>query len=412
MCKRLGELRRAMASYAAGFDAGLVSVADARTAVAEAAAIESSAATIKALAAARAAKAGDARRRGARSAAHELARATGTTLGAARGTIEAGEALAQQPALRVAAQAGELSPAQVSLISGAAAADPAAEQHLVDLAATSSLGELREEVSRVKAAQVDREARRADIRARRSMRSWTDTEGEWQLRAHGNPEDGAQVMAALAPIIDALFHAARRAGRREPPDAYAFDALVTLAVEASSGQPVPPASSSEASGKRRGRRGAPATMLVRLDWDAFLAGAPREGETCELAGYGPVAMSVVHELLETANPFVAAILTKATEVVGVAHLGRRPNAHQRSALQWLYPSCARKDCVEQIYLENDHRLDWADTHFTAFDLMDRLCRFDHRLKTAEGWALVEGTGKRDFVPPGDPRHPRHKRRTA
>jgi len=44
--------------------------------------------------------------------------------------------------------------------------------------------------------------------------------------------------------------------------------------------------------------------------------------------------------------------------------------------------------------------------------MDRLCRFDHRLKTAEGWALVEGTGKRDFVPPGDPRHPRHKRRTA
>jgi len=113
MCKRLGELRRAMASYAAGFDAGLVSVADARTAVAEAAAIESSAATIKALAAARAAKAGDARRRGARSAAHELARATGTTLGAARGTIEAGEALAQQPALRVAAQAGELSPAQV-----------------------------------------------------------------------------------------------------------------------------------------------------------------------------------------------------------------------------------------------------------------------------------------------------------
>ncbi len=42
MCKRLGELRQAMASYAAGFDAGLLSVADARAAVAEAAAIESS----------------------------------------------------------------------------------------------------------------------------------------------------------------------------------------------------------------------------------------------------------------------------------------------------------------------------------------------------------------------------------
>jgi hypothetical protein len=28
------------------------------------------------------------------------------------------------------------------------------------------------------------------------------------------------------------------------------------------------------------------------------------------------------------------------------------------------------------------------------------------LKTTKGWALAEGSGKRDFVPPGDPRHPR------
>jgi hypothetical protein len=48
----------------------------------------------------------------------------------------------------------------------------------------------------------------------------------------------------------------------------------------------------------------------------------------------------------------------------------------------------------------------------AHDLLDKLCRFHHRLKTNEGWALVEGTGKRDFVPPDDPRHPRHKRRAA
>jgi hypothetical protein len=27
------------------------------------------------------------------------------------------------------------------------------------------------------------------------------------------------------------------------------------------------------------------------------------------------------------------------------------------------------------------------------------------LKSNQGWALVEGSGKRDFVPPGDPRHP-------
>src|SRR5438477_4664903 len=387
MCVALSGLRQAVARYAAGLDADILSVDDARTALAQATAIESTAATIKALAAARVARGGgDTRRRGARSTAHEVAKDTGTTIAAARELLEVGEALGRQPAVRAAAQAGQLSAPQVSLVSGATAVDPAAERRMVEVATTPSLGELRQEASRVKAARVDLEARRADIRARRSLRAWTDTEGVWHMRAQGNPEDGAQVMAALAPITDRAFHAARRAGRREAPDAYAFDALVTLAMEATSDAPRTGSdamSTSQRGQRRRRRRGAPAMMLLRVDWESFLAGAAREGETCELAGYGPVAMSTVHELLETANPSVAAILTRGKEVVGVAHLGRRPNAHQRSALQWLYPTCARKDCVEQIYLENDHRVDWATTHFTALDLMDRLCRFDHRLKTAE-----------------------------
>jgi hypothetical protein len=413
MCQALGGLREATGRYAAGFDADRLSVDDARRALAHAVAIESTASTIKALAAARVARcSGDARRRGSRSAAHELARATGTTLGAAREVLQTGEAMGQQPAVADAARRGGLSAPQVSLICQGTAADPSAGQHLVEVAAAGSLDELRQEVSRVRSAAVDLEARRRDIRTRRSLRAWTDTDGVWQLRAQGNPEDGAQIMAALAPITDQAFHRARRAGRREGPDAYAFDALVTLAMEASSAEPPRAALRSDTPDKRRRQRGAPATMHFRVDWDAFLAGAPREGETCELAGYGPVAMSVVRELLEMANPFVVAILTKGAEVVGVAHLGRRPNAHQRSALQWLYPSCAASGCVEQIHLENDHREDWARTHFTAFDLMDRFCRFHHALKTNEGWALVDGTGKRDFVPPDDPRHPRHKRRTV
>jgi hypothetical protein len=43
------------------------------------------------------------------------------------------------------------------------------------------------------------------------------------------------------------------------------------------------------------------------------------------------------------------------------------------------------------------------------EMLDRLCRYHHRLKTTKGWALVEGTGKRDFVPPEDPRHPRYSK---
>jgi hypothetical protein len=56
-----------------------------------------------------------------------------------------------------------------------------------------------------------------------------------------------------------------------------------------------------------------------------------------------------------------------------------------------------------------HRLDWADTHYTVLDLLDVLCVHHHKLKTREGWALITGTGKRPFVPPADPRHPKHER---
>ena len=63
MCVALSELRQAVARYAAGLDADILSVADARTALAQATAIESTAATIKALAAARVARGGGDTRR-------------------------------------------------------------------------------------------------------------------------------------------------------------------------------------------------------------------------------------------------------------------------------------------------------------------------------------------------------------
>jgi hypothetical protein len=44
-------------------------------------------------------------------------------------------------------------------------------------------------------------------------------------------------MAALAPLADAAFVAARREGRRETPEAYAFDALVALAGGDGGGAP-------------------------------------------------------------------------------------------------------------------------------------------------------------------------------
>jgi hypothetical protein len=46
---------------------------------------------------------------------------------------------------------------------------------------------------------------------------------------------------------------------------------------------------------------------------------------------------------------------------------------------------------------------------TVFGELDRLCSFDHWRKTNLGWELVGGKGKRAFVAPDDPRHPRNAR---
>jgi hypothetical protein len=391
---RLAELRSAMSAYAAGFDAARLAAEDAARVAEEAAAIEKMAATVKSLAAARVAETNVWKRAGDLSPAHHLARTTGTPVGLARDALEAARRLGDLPAIDAAARRGELSAAQVAVLTDAATADPTAEARLVNQARRGSFGELRDECARTKANVCDLEQRRRRIHRQRYLRTWKDTEGAALLQMRDNPEVVAGVMAALEPLRDELFAAARARGGAERLEAHTADALAELARRAENTE----------SGRRPSRR---AKILVRVDLPRLL-GYPAVGdEVCEIAGYGPVAPSAIRDLLDTEDPFLAAVVTNGKEVVGVAHLGRRPNAHQQTALEWLYPTCAVEGCNAVAFLETDHREDWAKTHVTVFDLADRQCGHHHYLKTTKNWALVEGTGKRPFVPPDDPRHPRN-----
>ena len=170
---------------------------------------------------------------GTRSAAEELANKAGTTAGAAKDAMDTSTRLPGQPELDKAIRRGELSPAQAGLISSAAAANPSAERRLTELAGQVSLAELREECARVRAAaDPDPEATNRRLHAGRRLRRWTDCEGFWNLHAKGSPQAGALFNTVLDPIIDRIFKTASRAGRREHPDAYAFDALIHLAEHA------------------------------------------------------------------------------------------------------------------------------------------------------------------------------------
>jgi hypothetical protein len=149
MCDTLPELEQALKGYAAGFDAAVLWGDQAAWATRAAACIEKVAASLKGMSARRAADAGVWK---GRSAAAELAKVTGRSVSAAAETLETAHRLESLPVAAAAARRGDLSEAQVSAIVSTAGAGPSVESRLVELAARSSLSELRDECARVKAA--------------------------------------------------------------------------------------------------------------------------------------------------------------------------------------------------------------------------------------------------------------------
>ena len=166
-----------------------------------------------------------------------------------------------------------------------------------------------------------------------------------------------------------------------------------------------PPSSSPASGDSTPvPAGADAKIIVRVDLAGAAPGRAVDGETCEIAGLGPIPVSIVREWMD--NAFLAAIVTKGTEITKVVHLGRRFTSEQRTALQWRDPVCARKGCDNRLGLQYDHFEDWADTRTTRVEAGRRFCPPCHRLKTL-GWTVSEpdadGQCTSPHRPPGDPR---------
>jgi hypothetical protein len=338
-------------------------------------------------------------REGYRSAAEYLAVKGGASVGEARRELQSSEKLGATPAAERALRRGRLSGAQAASIIDAAAANPAAEGRLVRGVERWSHTELRDECARVKAAadpDPDQTYRR--IHADRRLRTFTDAEGAWNLHARGTIDAGARLQAALEPIIEEHFRAGRTSGTHEPREAYAFDALVELAGRTQS---------SETKSSRRTNPNYRA--LLRIDLEALRRGAVEGEERCEITGVGPVPVRVARELLSDA--VLELVITKGVGVANVTHLGRGPSAAQRVALAWASPTCIVEHC-NGVRVEIDHRIPFAETHHTVLGECDPLCCIHHDRKTYEGWALVEGMGKRPMVPPDDPRHPKNAARAS
>ncbi len=246
--------------------------------------VERTARTLKTMTAAKVAASAAWQGEGDRTPVDWLARTTGTTRAEAAKELQTGQDLQLVPEVAKAATAGELSVKQAEAIAGAAAVDPASAGRLLDSAKDKGLRELQDEcrATRTKA-DPDPEATRARIHAKRSYRMWTDPDGTGHVHLSGPADVIARVDNAVRHRCDRIFRDARRTGRREPTDAYAFDAAADLLTSAGDGKAVP--------------TGADAKIIVRVDHDALLRGRT-VGEVPRPRGGGA---TTVHEVAAAAQ---------------------------------------------------------------------------------------------------------------
>jgi hypothetical protein len=364
--------------------------------------VERLAAAGKALLAARVADTAVWTATGDRSAAHWLARRSGTSVGESAATLTMAAQVESLPDTAAALRAGKLSGPQAREIADAATVNPTAEKALLATAERESLRKLRDEAHRARAAGRDEAERHAAIKASRYLRSSTTPDGAFELRYRDTVDAGADVLAAITALTEGIFRDARRQGRRERPEAYAADALRALALNSSRAPAANRTNDGESEGGATGSvtPARNAKIIVRVDHAALTRGHLEAGETCEIAGIGPVPVATVTAMMNDA--FLAAIVTDGQDVASVAHLGRKLTAKQRTAMEWRGVECVVAGCPCREHLEIDHTVDWARTRHTKLDELEYLCPYHHDLKTHHGYRLEPGSGRRRLLPPDHP----------
>ena len=178
-----------------------------------------------------------------------------------------------------------------------------------------------------------------------------------------------------------------RPASANPRVAYAADALVSLVGEG----PCKPI---------EGRLDASEAALDR--------GYLEPGERCQLAGVGPIPVTIARRLLNDSR--ITVLARQGNDIIEVSPPKRTISAKLRRTLERLYPVCGNDGCENDQRLEIDHITPFADGGATDEFNCWRLCPHCHDLKTYYGWNVVGEPGAQRLAPPDDPDPPRPGRK--
>ena len=317
---------------------------------------------------------------GAKSISEWLVTETDCARYEAQSVVVLANQLQHLPVTQAALRSGTLSGTQAVEVARGAIVAPNTETQLLNLAKHATVRDLRDATSRVVAAATDEAERHRQVHKSRYLKSWTDTDGSFNLKARMTVANGALVMAALKPMQEEIFKQARKSGAHERPEAYAADALMALCEKASASD-----SGAGASVTKTSRPNA--VMHIRVDIDALKRGRTEHGEICEIAGVGPIPVATATEYLGEA--FLKLLVMDGTEIRTIAHMGRAIPAKLRTAVEERDRVCQVPTCDMTMGLEIDHIVPFAEGGAASLENLVRLCKRHHLLKTHDGYRLIK-----------------------
>jgi hypothetical protein len=357
-------------------------------------ALERAAVAGKLLCAARAAESHTWRQEGHRSAAEWLARATGTSVGPAIGTLATAGRLSGKSVLTDALRRGELSEAQATVIAEAASVQPAAEEPLVEAAGNTSLRGLRALARQLEStAGLDEGERFEAVHRTRYLRHWRESDGAFRISCRMTEDTGLRILQAVDEGINAVWEEAltqHRAGAST--EAFRLDSLERLVMRGDRCL-WQHRDEDRSAGRRNG-----STVHLRVDAAALRRGSLEDGDVCEIPGLGPVSLEAARSLLP--DSWLKIVITDGVDVKNVTHLGRTVPAALATALIERDPVCVVPGCDSALNLDVDHyQIDWSKDGATELWNLARLCTHHHALKTYRGFSLSGGPGEWEFTGP-------------
>ncbi|MFN2526705.1 MAG: HNH endonuclease [Actinomycetota bacterium] len=238
--------------------------------------------------------------------ASEVARATGTSIGKAKATVQTGKVMAGSAPLAGALKKGTISLDQASEIAAAEESAPGVAEELVKVAKNEAFCVLRD---KARAAKLEAEQQR-DLAARqhkaRSARSYSDALGMVNIHLSLEPHIGTPIAARAEAEAERLARkakavgtgSARGHGTQQPFECYLADAYASMLTRP---------------GNVKGRVRRP-ELVVLVSHEVAKRGWKdvRSGEVCKIPGVGPVSPEAAREIAEDA--FLSGLLYDGTDL--------------------------------------------------------------------------------------------------